>query len=1124
MLTTLIDVKAAPNEKYAFYLLKEMCDRRYVKRLRVPCSNEDDDPNAFPVVDDSIDDDLMSGEVLVDLQFTDWFVLCAPSLAHEMETEIIPARESSGKESNVLSFELAVGASSFRFKCSTGTDMFRWMYGTRLCIEKAWLAFILKSNEFDEDCEILTVESLETAAKLSVRTDGPTKVLDITEVAAGLVNAEGDKDVQAVLHRSVHGADEDDVGGSAEEVFVSVFLPSIGISVIDNQPTELCYVNFRDIQVTVERTLQSVMSALTIQYIQIDNQLLNPLYPVSFRPRTNDGESGDSSGSGKKKVLMLPGLHQLDGAYPTVHCFVQQRLSVGTSTTSFGRSEEKESDLMYFDLLSMWIAPVELSLDEEILVRVLRVFHAIQIALQKVNSGTRISVDGELLGSRDDSIASLSAGQYQSLHEAGVNMYRSYTTATSSLFLSKNIYFALLQLHPVDLVLSIRSTPDFSMSSSEDNLLTLAVRVDYGRVKLNALMINNVFGMTSFITSILSKHYKNAVLSQVYALIGSTDVVEGSVGLLTNLGTGVYDLFYEPIDGLLGDEQTFMEGLSKGGKSLASKAIGGTSAFTSKITGGLGKGMSMLTFDKRYQQNRAKDRLRTAQTVSEGLFVGSYEFGKNVFEGVTGIVVEPYRGWVEEGGKGLGKGIAKGILGVALKPAVGVLDLASRTTEGIRHAAFNTRLEADYLSISGRVRFPRQFGRQSELMVYDVALSTMQMIIDRMTQPTRDLRFYVLHYLAIVRSLYIPHSHTSIAPDDSTEISGYALDQRYVVLVSCDRILLLKVKPLSGGSVIGVKLVWSCPTSAISQFYSDAREDVILVMRDNEEDKTYSVEYRDVWNSPHPSLHDPFMMDYYMFQDILEAIWGQVLARAHPMVPPTDTSQCVELSRKRTGIKSIVKSYTTHQYRLYKHILYEFSVCPPELGDEVYHVTESGEAASQRSPEVVFNAQASVGAFLKSCCKLKNTETAADVKPMMLTSAIPLLNIKLYGPEQEDATRYSLTIKHMEVGGHIEFVKREDIKSRLTHDTREGLTLLFPDRKTAQAWKVTLSEATHCTTESGLSGRSSNEVGVGGLVVASSVSSIPMKRHLVVPLSGMDLQTAERVKIEIAKNLSQRDY
>ena len=55
--------------------------------------------------------------------------------------------------------------------------------------------------------------------------------------------------------------------------------------------------------------------------------------------------------------------------------------------------------------------------------------------------------------------------------------------------------------------------------------------------------------------------------------------------------------------------------------------------------------------------------------------------------GVTGVVVEPVRGAVGDGVSGFGKGIIRGILGAAVKPAVGVIDLASRAAEGLRNAA-----------------------------------------------------------------------------------------------------------------------------------------------------------------------------------------------------------------------------------------------------------------------------------------------------------------------------------------------------------------------------------------------------------------------------------------------------
>ena len=42
--------------------------------------------------------------------------------------------------------------------------------------------------------------------------------------------------------------------------------------------------------------------------------------------------------------------------------------------------------------------------------------------------------------------------------------------------------------------------------------------------------------------------------------------------------------------------------------------------------------------------------------------------GKNIAEGVSGLVVSPYNGYMESGASGLASGLAKGLLGVALKP------------------------------------------------------------------------------------------------------------------------------------------------------------------------------------------------------------------------------------------------------------------------------------------------------------------------------------------------------------------------------------------------------------------------------------------------------------------------
>ena len=66
----------------------------------------------------------------------------------------------------------------------------------------------------------------------------------------------------------------------------------------------------------------------------------------------------------------------------------------------------------------------------------------------------------------------------------------------------------------------------------------------------------------------------------------------------------------------------------------------------------------------------------------------------------------PYRGYEEGGSVGLATGFAKGILGVALKPAIGVFDAVSRTAEGIKNSTFSSgRTEGSYMRRSRRPRY-----------------------------------------------------------------------------------------------------------------------------------------------------------------------------------------------------------------------------------------------------------------------------------------------------------------------------------------------------------------------------------------------------------------------------------
>jgi hypothetical protein len=69
---------------------------------------------------------------------------------------------------------------------------------------------------------------------------------------------------------------------------------------------------------------------------------------------------------------------------------------------------------------------------------------------------------------------------------------------------------------------------------------------------------------------------------------------------------------------------------------------------------------------------------------------GAKELASGVFDGVTGIVMEPFKGAERDGITGFGKGIVRGVVGVALKPVVGVFDFGARTFEVRTCIPYNT--------------------------------------------------------------------------------------------------------------------------------------------------------------------------------------------------------------------------------------------------------------------------------------------------------------------------------------------------------------------------------------------------------------------------------------------------
>ena len=95
-----------------------------------------------------------------------------------------------------------------------------------------------------------------------------------------------------------------------------------------------------------------------------------------------------------------------------------------------------------------------------------------------------------------------------------------------------------------------------------------------------------------------------------------------------------------------------------------------------------------------------------------GVTQGASSLATSFASGVAGVVLQPLEGAERDGVGGFFKGIGKGLVGVVTKPLVGVFDLASNVTEGIR----NTTTVFDGGNIT-RIRPPRFVGRDGILRV-----------------------------------------------------------------------------------------------------------------------------------------------------------------------------------------------------------------------------------------------------------------------------------------------------------------------------------------------------------------------------------------------------------------------
>ncbi|KAI1407326.1 vacuolar protein sorting-associated protein 13 [Hypoxylon sp. FL1857] len=480
-----------------------------------------------------------------------------------------------------------------------------------------------------------------------VSSSGTQKIIDINVAADGptqtLILSNFTPSKSLYRQKTQTGSNASSTGGfeiksqDTDTTFqAQLRLSGIGISLINQQLKELAYITFRDINLRYSESALYQTISTSIKWIQIDNQLYGGLFPMVLYPSVVPKQAKETE------------LH------PSLHAMVT-------------RVKDDSYGVLYVKYATLLLQQMTVDLDEDFIYAVLDFSKVPGASWSEVNEGKLC----------DEGLDIPEPKQEQS---------------------GQDIYFEVLNIQPMQLDLSFMRTERVNVedkTSSRNpimffvNVMTMAIgNVNDAPIRLNALLLENARVSIPVLTQNISNHYSQEVLYQVHKIIGSADFLGNPVGLFNSISSGITDVFYEPYQGLIMSDkpEDLGLGIAKGAASFVKKSVYGFSDSFSKVTGSFGKGLAAATLDKQFQDRRRITRARNRpKHALFGVTAGANSFFTSVASGLGGVARKPLEGAEQEGAVGFLKGVGKGFIGLATKPAVGVFDLASNVSEGIRN-------------------------------------------------------------------------------------------------------------------------------------------------------------------------------------------------------------------------------------------------------------------------------------------------------------------------------------------------------------------------------------------------------------------------------------------------------
>jgi vacuolar protein sorting-associated protein 13A/C len=578
--------------------------------------------------------------------------------------------------------------------------------------------------------------------ELNVAADGPTQTLILSNYKQS--KSLYKQNSRAESSTSVAGGFEVKDQDTGINFRAQLKLAGFGISLINHQMKELAYITFRDIELKYSESPLFQTVAASIKWIQVDNQLYGGVFPMILYPSVVPKNTGETE------------------THPSIHFMVT-------------RVKDDSYGVIYIKYATMLLQQMTLEIDEDFIFSLLEFTKVPGASWSEEHEGVLC----------DESLDIPEPKQEQQ---------------------DQDIYFELLNIQPMQLDISFVRTD--RVNSEEDtsaarnpatfflNVVTMAIgNINDAPVRLNALLLENARVAVGVLWQSIYSHYSQEGIYQMHKIIGSADFLGNPVGLFNNLSSGVADIFYEPYQGFImsaDNPEQLGIGIAKGATSFIKKSVFGFSDSFSKVTGSIAKGLAEATMDKQFQDRRRMTRSRNRpKHALYGVTAGANSFVSSVASGVGGLARKPMEGAEQEGAAGFFKGVGKGLLGLATKPAIGVFDLASNVSEGIRNTT--TVFDADGLD---RVRLTRFIGTDGIVRPYSQREALGQFWLKQLDSG----KYFNEQYIA----------HLELPRED------------VVVMLTYSRIMLIKSKKLTSE--------WDVPLKDI-QTISKERTGLSLTLR-----------------------------------------------------------------------------------------------------------------------------------------------------------------------------------------------------------------------------------------------------------------------------------------------------